>query len=283
MLINIDLILGIFGLSFAVIIIAGMSIFVKKVQPAWSQRGVFSQLDGQWDWIFLLSSATASLTYFYLYTHRNDPLATMSLNVESLPLLVILPMVIAAFVFTLSAWTDAVIHRAPMEIAHLAMALGAVFMFGSAITSGDWSGVISAGLWSIIPAILYMQMGFGDADTRLLWVVTFCIAWWAGWYMTFMMFGIACIIQLVLALCYRWTKWGEVIQLKPSSLIISLRKFWKKINPKSNMKLTREKEDRVVTPLIPALAFSYIFILSFLLVTGNDTLLINGGVGILLT
>lgn len=275
------IILNSFGLMSALMIIVGLVIYSKKLQPAWSARG-FNEIDGQWDWTFALSSYVALLTFFYLYTHRNDTVASAFMgNGEPIPFMVIIPMVIVAFVFTLSAWTDALIFKAPMEIAHIAMVLGAIFMFGDAISTNDWTGVISAAIWMIVPTVLYVQLGFGAADSRLLCVVAFCVAWWAGWYMTFLIFGIGCVIQLVLALTYKWTKWGEVIQLKPSKSTITYRRMLKKFRPNADIKLTRTKEPRVVTPLIPALAVAYIFVLSYLLATGNTTLLINGGVGIL--
>jgi hypothetical protein len=277
-----DLMTSFSSLLLAITLVGAMVVYSRRMQPEWSQRD-FKVFDGQWTWIFTLSAYVAFLVYYTLYTNRNISVSTVYPIVESIPIAVALSLMIAAFPFTLSAWTDAFIYRAPMEIAHFAMALGAILMFGYAITTGDWNGVISAAIWAIVPSLLYLATGFGLADTRLLWVATFCIAWWAGWYMTFMFFGISCLVQLVLSLMYKWTKWGEVRLHKPSSLIISFRKVINTINPKANLKITYEKENRVFTPLIPALAIGYIIVPCVLLLTGNSTLLINDGVGFLFT
>lgn len=266
------------GLS-AAVIIGGFYLVARMLQPAWSQRDEFYRLDGRWNQGYLFATLISLITYFVLFNYRDNPQVLMVTGQPIHPT-IILSMVAISWVFTFSAWTDALIHRAPMEIAHLGMLFGLLLFIAYCLDTGNWFVFVTFAIWSIIPALLYFQPGMGLADIRLLWVISFAASWWVGWFCAFILFGVAAVIQLIMIPIFQKMKWGKVLDHKPPKINVQFRKLWKKIYRKSKVNISGEPEKRYFTPLIPALAIAYVIILTALLVNGNRALIFNGGFGL---
>jgi hypothetical protein len=270
----------------ALLIIGGMALVIYQKTPFISSllmkvdessRGDFTIFAGKWKWILSLAAAASMIVFYYLFTNQLSPSLGEFSTAPNITPYIILSMVVVTFTFTISAWTDAINHRASAEVAYVGIALTAAIMLTHAIIERDWEGVGSALIFGIIPAALWWYKGIGDADIRLLWVAAFGISWWSGFYMAFMFFGIACVIQAFLHFTYRWHKWGYPKYMKPNNSQLFFRKLKKKILRNSNVKLTLEPEKRIATPLVPALWIGYVVFPCLALVTGYPYLLINGG------
>lgn len=301
--------------SFALILllIGGYAAFSKQLIPVWSERKAeFESIKDSWKPIIIISALVSVIVVYALTMNRELPTKAGDFFFvpEPIPLSIIAMLGLLTYVSTLSAATDFLISRAPFEPTDLLFYLGAPVMLfyggfddviettwnrvsqygvgellpalGEGFVTADWSGLISAGIWFLCPLILMTSVGrgIGDADFFYLVAITTTVSWWAGWYVTFMLFGLGCFIQILMYFVFQKLNMGELRKIKPSPTKLTIQRMLMNIFPSLKFDVSGKKVERYYTPLLPALGIAYVGGLVFLLLTGNSMLLINGGVGI---
>lgn len=299
--------------ALTLLLIGGYAAFSKQLIPVWSARKAeFESIKDSWNPIIMISALVSVIVIYLLTVNREAPThnGDMFFTPDAIPLSIIAMLGLLTYVSTLSAATDFLISRAPFEPTDLLFYLGVPFMlfyggFGDVITTtwdrvastnvgellpalgegfatADWSGLLSAGIWFICPLILMTSVGrgIGDADFFYLVAITTTVAWWAGWYVTFMLFGLGCFIQILMYFVFQKLNMGELRKIKPSPTKLTLQRMLMKVFPSLKFDVSGKKVERYYTPLLPALGIAYVAGLTYLLLTGNSMLLINGGVGI---
>lgn len=128
---------------------------VRKVGD-WEERGINGMIIS-WESIFLLSISIAVI--LSVLTAILGGSLALNLGVG-----------LMGWVGTLTFFTDLKTYKIPKEPSILAYQLGFVLLAYHAYTIGSWQPFLSAGMWLLIPTLLFFMAGdgIGMADIRLL-------------------------------------------------------------------------------------------------------------------
>lgn len=296
------------------LLIGSYAVYSKQLTTTWNNRkDEFFSIRDSWNPIILVSTLISVIVVYFLVINREAPknVSTFFYEPNAITMSVIAMLGLLTFVSALSACTDFLVSRAPSEPSDLLFLLSVPFMLyfggfkdvisttvdkvdssgitgllpglGEGFATADWSGLLSAGIWFLCPLLLFpsFQAGkIGDADLTYLVVITSTVSWWAGWYVTFMLFGIGCFLQICMYFVFQKMNLGESRKVRPDKTMLAIKRLIVRFNPSSSLDVSGKKVTRYYTPLLPALAIAYVVGLTFLLITGNEMLLVNGGIGI---
>lgn len=267
------------------VIIAGMSLFVKSMSTEWESRDYFARFKGHW-WEGIIFSSVITLAVFgtliyelqdkFLLAPAEGTVHTLviaGLDPISKLLFITLPLMIVVYALAFSAWTDLWSGHAPSEMAWLGIWLTMPFMIVYLI-SGDRPQIyISLLVIGFVAFFLYFNRGLGDADVRLLWLINIGTVWWVGLYWTVMLFAIASFLQIIVHFIAQKAGWGRLIDVKYSKLEKSFRRFFAKFNKKIDV--NKASRPRRHVPFIPVMAFTWIVGMTVLIVAFPHLLTMN--------